>query len=198
MKKELLYYSVLLLYLETVFHYYMKLDMKYIPVFGGFAIVYGLILCIITFLFSRKVRDGLRGILTLLSSTFFCVELVCRDILQQYFQLFSAMDTAAENRLTDYMSAIILSLKENWLGLALLLVVPGLYWSIMTLRVKSLRWKFKKRCKLFVLLVPVCALLYIAMLGVVYLVPWQGDFTPKMLYQMDTNTDDQVDRKAHV
>lgn len=194
MKKELLYYSVLLLYLETVFHYYMKLDMKYIPVFGGFAIVYGLILCIITFLFSRKVRDGLRGILTLLSSTFFCVELVCRDILQQYFQLFSAMDTAAENRLTDYMSAIKLSLQENWLGLALLLVVPGLYWSIMTLRVKSLRWKLKKRCRLFVLLVPVCALLYIAMLGVVYLLPWQGDFTPKMLYQMDTNTDDQVEQ----
>lgn len=194
MKKELGYYSVLLLYLEVAFHLYMGMDIKYAVVYGGFAVVYGLMLCIITLFFSRKIRDGLRGMLTLITSVFFCIEVICRDILQQYFQLFSAMDTAAENRLGDYWSAIRTSLLENWFGLVLLLVVPGLFWSIITLRMKGGRMKGKKRAKMILVLLPVCMCLYIGMLCVVNLIPWKGDFTPKMLYQMDTNTDDQVEQ----
>ena len=194
MKKELCYYSILLLYVEVIFHFYMELDMKYIAVFGGFAVVYGLILSTVTFLFPRKWREVLRCVTTLWVSVFFCIEVVCRDILQQYFQLFSAMDTAAENRLGDYWSAIQTSLFENWTGLALLLVVPGLYWSITTVRIKPLKMKVKRRLKRVLGLVPVCAVLYIGMLCVGNLTPWEGDFTPKMLYHMDTNTDDQVEQ----
>ena len=57
MKKEIGYYAILLLYLETVFHWYMGLDFKYIAVFGGFAIVYGLILSVPTLAFPRKAEE---------------------------------------------------------------------------------------------------------------------------------------------
>jgi phosphoglycerol transferase MdoB-like AlkP superfamily enzyme len=194
MKKEIGYYAILLLYLETVFHWYMGLDFKYIAVFGGFAIVYGLILSIPTLVFPRKVRNGIRAVLSLLSATFFCVEIICRDTLQQYFQLFSAMDTAAENRLSDYWSAIRTSLIENCWGLALLLVIPGLFWTLTTLRGSKKEIPAKKRVCTMLLLLPICVSLYVGVLAVVNKFPWEGDFTPKMLYKMDTNTDDQVEQ----
>ena len=35
---------------------------------------------------------------------------------------------------------------------------------------------------------------YLLTLAMVYLYPWEGDFTPEKLYAMDTNTDDQVEQ----
>ena len=42
--------------------------------------------------------------------------------------------------------------------------------------------------------VPVCIFLYIGMIVYLNVYPWTGDFTPDMLYKMDTNTDDQVEQ----
>lgn len=196
MKKELLYYPVLLLYLEIVFHIYMKLDMKYLPVFGAFAIAAGMILSTINYWFSRKAAKILRGALSLLASVLFCVEMICRDILQQYFQLFSAVDTAMGNRLEDYWSAIKTSLQENWIGLALMLGVPAVFYSVVTVRMKKGKKKRRKAVivKRTILYVMMCVLLHLLAVGFMKWIPWTGDFTPAKLYQMDTNTDDQVEQ----
>lgn len=194
MKKEIIYYPVLLLYMEVVFHLYMGLEMRYIPVFGGFAVVTGLILSIINSFFSYKFGKIVRGAISLLISVVFCVEMICRDILQQYFQLFSAVDTAMGNRLEDYWSAIRTSLLENWFGLVLMLGVPALFYSIVTVRTKV----YKKRASKTIRWILVCsvlgALIYLTTLGFMKFIPWEGDFTPEKLYKMDTNTDDQVEQ----
>lgn len=194
MKKEIIYYPVLLLYMEVVFHLYMGLEMRYIPVFGGFAVVTGLILSIINSFFSYKFGKIVRGVISLLISVVFCVEMICRDILQQYFQLFSAVDTAMGNRLEDYWSAIRTSLLENWFGLVLMLGVPALFYSIVTVRTKV----YKKRASKTIRWILVCsvlgALIYLTTLGFMKFIPWEGDFTPEKLYKMDTNTDDQVEQ----
>lgn len=194
MRKELFYYPLLLVYLEMIFHWYMGMDMKYAIVYGGFSVVYGLLLGTVTYLFRKKIREILRGIITLIVSVLFCIEMICRDILQQYFQLFSAMDTAAENRLSDYWSAIQTSLIENWLGIMLLLLIPGLACGIVTYRAKARKCRRKKRISRSILMFAVSALIYMGMLLLINVFPWQGDFTPKKLYHMDTNTDDQVEQ----
>lgn len=194
MKKELIYYPILLLYLESVFHIYMGLDMRYIPVFGGFAIVAGMILSIINSFFSCKTGKMVRGAVSLLVSVLFCVEMICRDILQQYFQLFSAVDTAMGNRLEDYWSAIRTSLLENRVGLVLMLGVPALFYSIVTVRTKIYKMKTAKKIKLILMWSVMCVFMYLITLGSMKLIPWEGDFVPEKLYKMDTNTDDQVEQ----
>lgn len=191
---ELSYFPILILYLEIVFHLYMKLDMSYLPVFGSFAISMGLLLGMICHMIPNKVHKVVRGIISILLSVLFCVEVICKDILQQYFQLFSAADTAMGNRLSDYSSAIIDSLLKNWFGIVLLLVLPGIYCAVMTFRVKVYKKKASKSLKRILILLPICLLLYMISLAIVYLGPWKGDFTPKKLYKMDTNTDDQVEQ----
>ena len=191
---ELFFYPILLLYLETVFHLYMGLSMKYFIVFGGFAIVFGFILHALTYGFPKKVRNILRCIISLLSATLFCVEIICKDILQQYYQLFSAVDTAMGNRLEDYWAATSASLIANWLGLALMLVVPGAFCVLTITRGKLSQEGLKKRLKKVLIWIPVCAILYIDVVMVMNIYPWKGDFTPDMLYRMDTNTDDQVEQ----
>lgn len=194
MRKELLYYPILLLYLECVFHLYMGLDMMYIPVFGSFAIAAGMVLSTLNNIFSDKVGKVFRGMLSLIISVLFCVEMICRDILQQYFQLFSAIDTAMGNRLEDYWSAIKTSLIENWIGLILMLVFPAIFFSVVTVRAKTKQRKMSAIVKSILVLSAVCVILHFAAMGLMKYIPWKGDFTPEKLYKMDTNTDDQVEQ----
>ncbi len=194
MKKELFYYPVLFLYLEIVFHFYMGLDMKYFPVFGGFALAMGMFFCVINYLLPCKAGKVVRGVISLLISVLFCVEVICRDILQQYFQLFSAVDTAMGNRLEDYSNAIIESLLKNAGGIALLLAVPAVFYSVVTVRTKIYKRQISKMIRNTVILSIICVALHFATLGVMRWIPWNGDFTPEKLYKMDTNVDDQVEQ----
>ena len=191
---ELFFYPIILLYLELAFHMYMGLDMKYVAVYGGFAIVLGLVLYALTYMFPKKARTVFRGVISLVMAVLFCIEIVCKDILQQYFQLFSAAETAMGNRLEDYWNAIRTSLLQNWFGLAAMLVIPGLFFVLTTTRMKKSDKKWKKRLQKVAMTVPVCIFLYIGMIVYMNVYPWTGDFTPDMLYKMDTNTDDQVEQ----
>lgn len=190
----LLYFPLLFLYLEVVFHLYMGLELKYFAVFGGFALAAGLVPGIAACCFRFRIRNVVIPVLTLLVSVLFCVEMICRDILQQYYQLFSAAGTAAGNHLGDYRAAVTESLRTNWTGLVFLLVVPGAVCAVLHFRGP------KKECgRLFswkwigsLALGCVCA--HLVMLGMVQMFPWKGDVTPKKLYAVDTYTDDQVEQ----
>ena len=112
------------LYLETVFHLYMKLDMGYFPVFAIMSFAIGMFVSGILYFLPRRAAITAGAAVTVITAAIFVIECICRDILQQYYQIFSAIDTAAGNRLTDYSSAVIQSVSENAAGILLMLALP--------------------------------------------------------------------------
>lgn len=191
---EILYFPILLLYLEVVFHMYMGLEITYLPAFGVFAIALGMIFSAILVMLPKRVNRIVKLVLSVFAGFLFCVEMVCRQILQQYYQLFSAVQLAKGNHLGDYRDSIVDCIIDNWLGMILFLVVP-IFFAVAAVLVRSY-FRKKKRgwLKRFLVLLPVCVILHLAGLGMVHLYPWEGDFTPEVLYYTDTNTDDQVEQ----
>lgn len=191
---EVLYFPIVLLYLEIVFHLYMGLDMTYLPAFGTFAVAMGFIFSAILVLFPKMLNRIIKFAVTAFVGFLFGVEMVCRDILQQYYQLFSAMETAAGNHLGDYGDAIIDCLIDNWFGVLIFLIIPVLFATVSVLVRTYFKKKRKGGLKRFLKVLPFCVILHLAGVVVVNIYPWQGDFTPKKLYYTDTNTDDQVEQ----
>lgn len=177
------------LYLETVFHLYMKLDMGYFPVFAIMSFAIGMFVSGILYFLPRRAGIILGTIVTFITAAVFVIECICRDILQQYYQIFSAIDTAAGNRLTDYSSAVIQSISENAAGIFFMLAVPLIFFGFSVVQTKG---KVRKQAGIVVLFFAV--LIYLAGYAVITYGPWKGDFTPSMLYRTDTNTDDQVEQ----
>ncbi len=184
------------LYLETVFHFYMKLSMKYALIFLLFAFASGIFCTGLLFFLSERSAKIVGFILTAVISLLFTIECICKDILQQYFQILSGAETAAGNRLTDYASTIIRSVIDNAVGVLLLLVIP-VFCYILCIRITTRKEKeIQKKTEVSkgVITLIVSLLFHMMALAITFLVPWQGDFTPKMLYSTDTNTDDQVEQ----
>ena len=195
------YFPLLILYMEIVFHLYMGLSMKYVLIFGGFSVAAGLFIEGVTGLMAYRAQRIARSILSFLISVLFCVEMICKDILQQYYQLFSAMDTAAGNHLEDYRAAVFASMGKNWFGFLLLLVLPGAACAVTFFWMKRNRHKHKenrkeqvRRRRKALMLVSGTVLLHVLLLLLVNFFPWKGDFTPKVLYGTDTFTEDQVEQ----
>ena len=114
----------LFLYLEIIFHMYMKLDMTYMPVFLLLAFSAGLFWDGVLFFLPDRPARIAGGVLVVMMSLIFIIECICRDILQQYFQIFGGAEIAVENQLTDYTSTVIQSFWENKTGIFLLFVLP--------------------------------------------------------------------------
>ena len=113
----ILFFPLMFVYLEVVFHLYMGLAMKYAPIMILFGISLGLILSLFTINFGHLANKIIAYIITILSSLIFCIEMVCKVVLKQYYQLLSTADTAANNKLTDYMDAIIKGIVSNLWGI---------------------------------------------------------------------------------
>ena len=120
----------LFLYLEIVFHLYMRLDMAYVPVFLLLAGAAGMFCAGILFFLPELPAKIVGAVITAAVSLLFVIECISRDILQQYFQIFSAVETAAGNKLTDYASTVVQSVRENAGGVFLLFVLPLLVYTV--------------------------------------------------------------------
>ena len=186
---EIFFFPLVFIYLEIAFHIYMRLSLKYIPVYLLFSIPVGCVCSLLTMNFTRKANRIIAYVLTCFASLIFCIEIVCKAVLQQYYQLFSSAETAANNKLLDYFDAIVSGVLNNWFGL-LLMLVP----VIFIFAVGRNLFHFKRKhlnLSVFVLIIAVFA----HILGLVTLrLPWKGDFKPSMLYSTDTNVDDQVEQ----
>ena len=203
-------FPILFVYLETVFHLYMNLSMKYAPVFLILAFAAGMICSGILFFIAEQHARIIGFVIITAASLMFTVECICKDILQQYYQIFSGAQTAAGNKLTDYASTVAGSILDNKTGIFLMLIIPFLcYWvciRIPALKDTSLPRKLQQSRQqysnllrrrnigkgLVVLFIALAA--HMAALAIIFVLPWQGDFTPKRLYRTDTNTDDQVEQ----
>lgn len=184
----MLFLPMVLVYLEVVFHLYMGLESKYLPIMilFGAAAGFGLTLCILPF--PKWVNTVLTYLFTIIGCVLFIIEIICKEVLQQYYQLVSSAETAANNQLTDYLDAIIKGITNNWIGILLMLL------PIVVLVLLHRRMSFKrKKVSTIAVMAGLTVLFHLLGLLAVH-APWAGDFTPKQLYQVDTNVDDQVEQ----
>lgn len=174
-------------YLEFVFHLYMGAGVKYWPVWLFFSMSLGFLFAIPSLNFNEKVNKIITYVITALAGLIFCIEMMTKKILAQYYQLFSVAETAAENKLTDYMSAIIKGIFSNIFGI-LLMFLPFIFLLIIGRKFFDFKRKNFRLTIAVIILFVVTHLLGVLMVNM----PWKGDYTPKMLYSTDTNVDDQV------
>ena len=185
----LLYFPVMFVYLETAFHIYMEMDLRYFPIYLFFGISAGCVCTLLIVNFPEKINRIVCYALTVLICVVFYGEIICKTVLAQYYQIFSTAGTAAGNRLTDYMDAIIKGILDNLLGLFFMLV-PVIF--IFTAGRMFFRFK-RKYLGLSGILLALAVVTHLLGLLMIQL-PWKGDLVPKTLYASDTDVEDQVEQ----
>ena len=128
MRKRLIVLAALAVYMELVFHIYMGLDMEYAPLFLCAAAAWGFLASAAVSLLPERAGRIVGAILTLLMSVVYMAECICKQILQQYYQIVDGLDTAAGNHLGDYKDAVWQALRENMPGFFLLVALPLGVW----------------------------------------------------------------------
>ena len=183
----ILYFPMMLFYLEFAFHIYMREGLRYLPVWLFFSVSLGFFFALFAINFGKRANRIITYVLTCLISLVYMIEMMTKKILTTYYQLFSIATTAAENNLTDNMDAIIQGILRNLFGL-LLMLLPVIF--IFTIGRKFYNFK-RKWVGLSGVVVGAVVMTHLLGLLVIRL-PWKGDYTPGMLYRTDTNVDDQV------
>lgn len=185
---RVMFFPALFLYLELVLHLYMRTALAYFPIYLLFSLAAGLLFSAITLPFRRRVNRVLAKALALVISLVYVVEVICKKTLQSYYPL-STIETAAGNRLTDYTDVIVSSVISR-IPIIALLLLPAVLLLIFGSRVLG----FERGGLPFAgILVAAAVVFHLLGLGAVHL-PWGGDLTPKQLYRMDTNIDDQMEQ----
>ncbi|MDY3905248.1 MAG: LTA synthase family protein [Lawsonibacter sp.] len=185
---RVLFFPVLFVYLELVLHVYMGTELKYLPIWLLYGLATGCVCSALTLPFKRRVNGVLAKVLAVVISLVYVVEMIAKKILQSYYPL-STAGTAAENRLTDYADVIVSTVVSS-IPILLVFFLPAILLFVLGGRFTGYE-RFDVRFAGLVLAGAV--ILHLLGLGVVHL-PWSGDLTPRMLYGMDTNIDDQVEQ----
>lgn len=185
---RVLLFPVLILYLELVLHIYMRNTLSYFPVYLVFSVAGGLFCAAFTLPWHRRANRIVTSVLAVLVSLVYIVEIIAKKILQSYYP-FSTLGTAAGNRLEDYAEVIGTAILSS-IPIIILVMLPSILICVLGGRLLGFE-RFDIRFAGLVL--AAAALFHVVGLGVIHL-PWKGDLTPKQLYQMDTNIDDQVEQ----
>ena len=128
---RVLLFPALLVYLELVFHIYMKTALVYAPVYVVFAIAAGFFLSALTLPWRRQANSLAAKILAVLISVIYGAEIIAKTILQSYYGP-SALKMAAGNKLTDY-SDVIASAVVRGIPIILILLLSSILLCLFTL-----------------------------------------------------------------
>jgi len=173
--------------LELVLHIYMGTVMKYAPIYLLYSIAAGALFGALTMPFRAQINQIVMKTLAILIPLLYGIEIIAKKILQSYYP-FSTLGTAADNRLSDYAD-VIFSTVFGSIPILLVLFLPTIL-----LFVFGGRFGFETLdMRLTGIALAAVVVFHLLGLGVVHL-NWSGDLTPKQLYRMDTNIDDQVEQ----
>lgn len=183
---KFLFFPLTFAYLEIVFHLYMGLGLKFLPIYLFFSISFGLLASILTNYFSKTVNQILSIVITAGISFIYVVEMLCRVILSSFYQV-SSLKTASHNHLSDYSGAILKGIKQTDTGI-ILLFVP----LFILLFFGSYLISYKKKNKKGIASVFLLALItYVLGYSALFL-PYKSYYLPHDLYDSDTNIEAQV------
>ena len=181
------FFPAAIFYLELVFHIYMRLGVKYVPIYLFFSIAAGFVCALLTSYFPEIINRILTYIITFLLGLIFCIEIVCKTVLAQYYQLASSASTAVNNHLTDYTGAIIDGILMNIIGLLLMFVPLIVLMIFFRKRIRFARKPFS------LALLTVIGIAFFHILGLISLhLPYGGSLKPSELYKTDTEIEEQV------
>ena len=185
---RVLYFPLLFVYLEVLLHLHMKMSMKYFVIFLLFGLAAGFLVTAICMPFKRKVNRILAKVLSAVISLAFIVEMIAKKILQAYYPI-STLGLAVENDLSDYVGAIVSTVLRS-LPIILVFLLPTILLFLFGNRILLF-----PRCDIRFAGIMVVGMIVFHLLGVLTVqLPWSGDLTPKQLYRVDTNLDDQVEQ----
>ena len=184
-----LFFPLAFLYLELVLHIAMGLSLRYFPIFLLFALSIGALCAALLGLLPERGRRVAAPVLSLLLGVIYGGELLCKQILQTYYQLFSTADTAMNNNLMDYRDAIVEGIWKNLPALLLLLLPAAAAFGARRRLFAGPPVDGRRAAVLFV----GAAVAHLLGLVSLYL-PWQGDLKPAELYHSDVNVEDQVEQ----
>ena len=185
---RVLLFPALLFYLELVLHICKRTALAYIPVYLVFSAAGGLFLSALALPWRRPVNSIVAKALAVLLSVLFGVEYVAKTILQSYYGP-STLGTAADNKLTDYADVIVSTVLKS-IPVLLLFLLPAILLCVFGDRLLGFE---RLDIRFAGIVLAGCAVFHVAGLGVLRL-PWKGDLTPKNLYRMAGNGDDQVEQ----
>ena len=74
---------VIFLYLEIVFHLYMKLDMAYLPVFAIMSFAISMFVSGILYFLPRRAAITAGAAVTVITAAIFVIECICRPSIRQ-------------------------------------------------------------------------------------------------------------------
>ncbi len=177
-----------MVWLELVLHIFMGNEIKYAPIYILHGIMYGCIFTFIAKLFPKKVGLIISKVLAALTGLVFCIEFVAKNILQDYYPA-SMIKTGADNHLTDYIGAIVAFLLRKFYVIILFLAPVIL--AIIFIK-KPLKCRIKKRGVAIISLVAAILFFFLGKLFIA--IPFKGNMTPKELYNMDGQYNDQVEQ----
>ena len=182
------YFPLLFVYLELILHLHMKMSMHYFAIWLVFGLSAGFLVTAICMPFKRKINRILAKVLSAVISLAYIVEMVAKKILQAYYPI-STLGLAAENDLSDYVGAVISTVFRS-LPIILVFLLPTILLVLFGDRVLMF-----PRCDIRFAGVMVAAMIVFHLFGLLTVhMPWDGDLTPKQLYKVDTNLDDQVEQ----
>ena len=185
----LFYIPLSLVYYELVLHIYMNMDLTYSIVFILFALFIGTVLSLLVNLLPKKVRFKITLLVVFILGFVFFVEILCRDILQEFYQVISGLGVAMGNNLADFNEVTLISAKDNVIAIILMLL-PTILGIIFIKKIEKINKelpRFKVRYLIFGIGIYVIALLSLRL-------PFDGELTPLKLYKLDTEVNKQVEQ----
>jgi len=192
--------------MEVGLHLRMQTEMQYAPIYCAFAVSAGLALGLLPSMLLGRWEKGFRIAGLFLVWLVFAAESIAYLILQSYYPI-SALGTAAENRLYDYIDIIkITVLQEKWY--LLIMLVPCILGCLIPPRrmdwdnrkksmgrkssdVKSDR---RRRTAGVAAVVILAVLFHFAGIAIMNMDWGEGEMIPSKLYEKDENLDIQVER----
>ncbi len=136
----IVYFSLLLVYLEIMFHIFMFHNIRFALIYPIlFALTLGTLLGTICRLFNRKVNRILMIVFTALICILFCAEMIYKGFFDTFFALFGILGVAGQA--LDFLDSIFRVILSSLIPLFFLLVIPMVFVVVFAPRYISLKRK---------------------------------------------------------
>lgn len=116
-----IYFSLLFLYLETMFHLYEFRSVTWTFLFVAlFSVMFGSLLGVLVGFLKERYAYGVTIGITVVSGVFFCVEIVYHAVFQKYLAFFSMLGVAGQA--FDYLDVIAKNIAASIFGIVLMML----------------------------------------------------------------------------
>lgn len=126
-----------------------------------------------------------------LLASLYVAEMIAKTVLQEFYQLFGAVSTAASNNILNFSDSIITGIAYNWMAI-LIMYMPLIIFLILIFKRKDILKFDLVNNKIKIVSITSGLIAYILAMVLVYS-PWDMQFQPKELYCSDMYIGNQIE-----